>query len=74
MFQTATADSPGKVVSLRRGAFTPTTPSSRLDVRVPTEGQFLWGVVAVDVTDSVLYLRRMAAQPPAASTASGSAR
>ncbi len=74
VFQTATADSPGKVVSLRRGAFTPTTPSSRLDVRVPTEGQFLWGVVAVDVTDSVLYLRRMAAQPPAASTASGSAR
>lgn len=55
-----------QIVAYREGLYSPSGGSSTLDVSVPDQGRYVWGIVAVEASEGTFYLRRMMVEPEAA--------
>jgi VWFA-related protein len=62
-----------QMVAFHQGIVSPSGATTKLDVSVPGDGRYVWGIVAVDAADSSFYLRRMLVEPDGSDPASVSA-
>lgn len=62
-----------QIVAYKEGVYSPSAGSSTLDVTVPGDGRFVWGIVAVEASEGRFYLRRMMVEPEAAAETAAAA-
>ena len=51
-------------MAFERALVTPLAGRTTLEMPVPSQGTYVWGIVAVEPTRQELYLRRLLVEPP----------